>query len=423
MNLPDKSRRAFVRNTIMGSTALLSYPWLEALANEPTVSMSAADKVRIGIIGVGSRGQGLLYNLLAMEVTHNIEITAICDNYEPNYQKAVEITHGKAQAFYDYRKLLEIKDIDAIVIATPLHQHAHIAIDAMKANKQVFCEKAMARTLEDTKRMADTHYETGKILQIGHQRLFDKKYLDAIDYVRSGKIGDVTQIRAYWHRNNDWRRPVPEGKPELDRKINWRLYKEYSCGLMTELASHQIQVANWVKDAQPVSVIGVGGINYWKEDREVYDNVALIYSYADGTQFIYDSMVSNRFYGLEEQILGDKGTLELEQNKMYSENPPQPAGILQLVNNIENGIFEKIPIGGATWIPETALKYKGEYITEDFDVNETRTQLEAFVDSVRRGKPTHGLFEQGYKASVWTLLGQQAMETQQKVFLPEELKT
>ncbi len=154
----------------------------------------------------------------------------------------------------------------------------------------------------------------------------------------------------------------------------------------------------------------------------MYDNVALIYSYEDGTQFVYDSMTSNRFYGLEEQILGDKGTLELEQNKMYSENPPKPAGILQLVNDIENDIFEKIPIGGATWIPETALKYKGEYITEDFDVDETRIQLEAFVDSVRRGKPTPGLFEQGYHASVWTLLGQQAMEAQQKVYLPEELK-
>ncbi len=194
MNLPYKSRRAFIKNTIMGSAALMSYPWLEALANEPAVSMLAADKVRIGIVGTGSRGQGLLHNLLAIETTHNIEIAAICDNYEPNYQKAIEITHGKAKAFYDYRELLDIKDIDAI------------------------------------------------------------------DYIRSGKIGVVTQIRAYWHRNNDWRRPVPEGKLELDRKINWRLYKEYSCGLMTELASHQIQIANWVKDAQPVSVIGVGGI-------------------------------------------------------------------------------------------------------------------------------------------------------------------
>jgi len=422
MSSEDKSRRSFIKNTILGSTALMAYPWLEAVAKEPAVSMAAANKIRIGIIGVGSRGQGLLHNLLAIETTHNIEIAAICDNYEPNYQRAIELTKGKAKAFYEYRKLLEMNNIDAIVIATPLHQHAHIVIDALQAGKQVFCEKTMARTLEDTKRMADVHYSTGKILQIGHQRLFDTRYLDAMDYIKSGKIGQVTQIRAYWHRNNDWRRPVPEGKPELDRKINWRLYKEYSCGLMTELASHQIQVANWAKDAQPISVMGVGGINYWKERREVYDNVALIYSYADGTQFIYDSMTSNRFYGLEEQILGDKGTLELETNKIYSEKPPKPAGILQLVNNIEKGIFEKIPIGGATWIPETALQYKGDYISADYSVNATRIQLEAFVDSVRRGKPTPGLFEQGYHASVWTLLGQQAMDTQQIVNLPESMK-
>ena len=133
---------------------------------------------------------------------------------------------------------------------------------------------------------------------------------------------------------------------DLERKINWRLYKEYSCGLMTELASHQIQVANWLKNALPVSVMGTGSINYWKDGREVFDNVALIYSYEDGTQFIYDSMTSNRHYGLEEQILGDEGTLELEVNKRYFENPPPPpeppppAGIVQLLKDIES-IFSK----------------------------------------------------------------------------------
>jgi len=289
----------------------------------------------------------------------------------------------------------------------------------------VFCEKAMARTLEDTKTMADAFYRTGKILHIGHQRLFDPKYLKGLEMIHQGKLGHITQIRAYWHRNNDWRRKVPADKPELERQINWRLYNEYSCGLMTELASHQIQVANWAKKTMPVSVRGVGSINHWKDGREVYDNVALIYSYADGTQFIYDSMTSNRHYGLQEQIMGPKGTLELETNTYFSETPPpppKPAGILQLITDIEKGLFESVPIGGASWLPETKVKYKGEVVVDGNDTDGTPESLKAFAKSVINNKPIQGLFEHGYHASVWTLLGQEAMDSGQVITLPDFMK-
>ncbi len=422
------SRRDFVGKAFVGSALLLAYPWLSVMADKSATDYS--QKVKIGIVGVGSRGVLLLHYLNELSEKINIEVIAVCDNYEPHYQRAIEKTKNKAKAFYDYRKLLEIKEIDAVIIATPLYEHAHITIDAMNAGKHVFCEKSMARTLDDVKAMADTHYNTGKVLQIGHQRMFDPRYLKAIELINAGDIGKITQIRAYWHRNNDWRRPLPEGKPELERQINWRLYKEYSCGLMTELASHQIQVANWMKNDQPVSVMGAGSINYWKDGREVYDNVALIYSYEDGTQFIYDSMTSNRHYGLEEQIMGDKGTLELEVNKRYFENPPPapepppPAGIVQLMKDIESGIFgDAIPITKSSWIPELKVEGNGITIAErEQGFDESSMQLEAFIASVRKGIPTKGVFEQGYWASVWTLLGQQAMDENQIVTLPNEMK-
>ncbi|MEN8225576.1 MAG: Gfo/Idh/MocA family oxidoreductase [Bacteroidota bacterium] len=421
------SRRNFVGRALAGSALLVAYPWLQVLSDN--FSQDYSQKIKLGVIGVGSRGLLLLHYLTQLSEKINIEVVAVCDNYEPHYQRAIKKTDAKAKAFYDYRKLLEIKEIDAVIIATPLHEHARISIDALTAGKHVFCEKAMARTLDDVKRMADTHYETAKVLQIGHQRLFDPRYLKAIELINAGEIGLITQIRAYWHRNNDWRRAVPEGHPELEQKINWRLYKEYSCGLMTELASHQIQVANWMKNAQPVSVMGAGSINYWKDGREVYDNVALIYTYDDGTQFIYDSMTSNRHYGLEEQILGDKGTLEMEVNKRYFENPPPapetppPAGIVQLLKDIETGIFgDAIPLTNSSWIPELKVEANGSPIAEkgqDFD--ESSVQLEAFVAAVRNGTPTKGVFEQAYWASVWTLLGQQAMEEKNIITLPDKM--
>jgi predicted dehydrogenase len=319
--MSTNSRRDFIKTSTLAAGSLLLSSQLLAKVAAP---FSSDQKVKLGVIGVGSRGRYLIKNIQSFKNDNPFDIVAICDNYEVNYQKAIKLAGPQAKPYYDYRKLLEHKELDAVIVATPLHQHAHIVIDALDAGIHVFCEKAMARTLEDTKKMADAFYSSGKVLHIGHQRLFDPKYLKGLEMVHKGELGPITQMRAYWHRNNDWRRTVPADKPKLERQINWRLYNEYSCGLMTELASHQIQVANWAKKTIPVSVRGVGSINYWKDGREVYDNVALIYSYADGTQFIYDSMTSNRHYGLQEQIMGSKGTLELETNKFYSENPPQP---------------------------------------------------------------------------------------------------
>jgi predicted dehydrogenase len=420
MEETDNSRRDFIKTMGLGGLGMvaLSSPWMSAFAEENSASKGNTAKIRVAVIGPGSRGSYNSANLLAMEATDNVQIVAVCDNYPPNLANAVKMCKGKAKGFSDYRKVLELKDVDVVIIATPLHEHSRISVDALNAGKHVFCEKSMAKTLEECKLMYDTAKKTGKILQIGHQRCFKPGYIQAIRDIRAGKIGKVNQIRAYWHRNNNWRRPVPS--PELERKINWRLYKEYSCGLMAELASHHIQVANWVLGNAPISVMGTGGINYWKDGREVEDNVAVIYSYADGTKFVYDSMISNKFYGLEQQILGDKGTLELESNKYYTENPPKPAGILQLVNDMEKGLFSAVPIAGASWVPENASKYKGDFIYLDDKIDEGVHELRALINSARQNKPIPQILEQGYHSGIWTLMGQQAIEEQKILTLPKE---
>jgi predicted dehydrogenase len=410
--LKDQSRREFLKkiSLISGSALVLtSMPWINSYIKGNKPVKSASDKVRLGIIGVGDRGSLLLLTIKEFAKEANVEIAAVCDNYQPNYENALKLAGGNTQGFYDYRKMLELKDIDAVIIATPLHEHAHIAVEAMEAGKHVFCEKSMARTIEDAARMYSTHTSTNRILQIGHQRMFDPVYLEAVDRIKKGEIGKITQMRMFWHRNNNWRRPVPKEHPELERKINWRLYKEYSAGLMTELASHQLQVGNWIMGESPVSVMGTGSINYWKDGREVYDNVALIYSYANGTQLIYDSVISNKHYGCEEQILGDKGTMELEINKVYNEHPPKAPGIQQLITDIEKGIFDTIPIGGATWIPEVGVRDKGEFISGKYKMDEVQLQLEAFVKYVRAGRAPEELTIEGYRATVWSLLGEQAI--------------
>jgi predicted dehydrogenase len=242
-----------------------------------------------------------------------------------------------------------------------------------------------------------------------------------MEFIRAGQLGNITQMRAYWHRNNDWRRTVPS--PELEKKINWRLYKEFSCGLMTELASHQIQVANWALGEFPDKIMGAGSINYWKDGREVHDNVNLVYSYPGGTQLIYDSCTSNKHYGLEEQIMGPKGTMELEAGKMFSETPPPAPGILHLLNNIEHRVFDTIPLGGASWVPDTPSKNKGEYILdEDLEDDGTQLELEAFAYSVKKNKIDPEHIRQAYYASIAALLGFMAIEEEKVIVVPENLK-
>jgi predicted dehydrogenase len=422
-----QSRRAFLKKmALTGSLATIAAsPWLSAFAQPSAAGKSPSDRVRLAVIGTGSRGKQLMRFLFELKESNNLELTALCDVYPQHLGEANNMCKENdiTPALYDnYEALLSKEKLDGVIIATPLHQHAHIAIDCMMAGIHVFCEKSMARTMDDTKAMYDTHISTGKILQIGHQRLFNPVYLEGMQRIHQGELGQLGQLRAYWHRNNDWRRPVPNNTVEMERFINWRLYKEYSAGLLTELMSHQIQVSNWALQKTPVSVTGTGSIVFWKDGREVNDNVALIYSYEDGTQFIYDSMTSNKKYGLEEQIMGHKGTIEFETNRYYTETPPPAPGILQLINDMESGFFGKVMVGGASWVPETAVKYNGEPIIENTDFYDSALQLEGFAKYIRAGKAPEALTREGYNASIWTLLGEIAIETGEKLTLAEKYK-
>lgn len=418
------NRRTFLKRLSIATGAVIaanSVPWLSVF-NDKTFAKGPNDRVRLGFIGIGDRGRVLLLNVLSFEKQLNVEVAAICDNYPPNYERAIKMTGGNAKPFKDYRELLAMKDLDGVIVATPLTEHAHIVIDALNAGLHVFCEKSMARTVPDAKKMYDEHLNAKRILQIGHQRMFSPIYLTAIDRIANGDIGQLTHVKAYWHRNGDWRRPVPSGHPELDRVINWRLYKDLSAGLFTELLSHHLQVACWFKKSFPVSVVANGGLLYWKKNREVYDHISCLYAFADDSQFVYDSINSNKHYGCEIQILGSKGTMEMEVNKYYPEEVPTPPGILQLINDVENGIFDTIPIGGASWIPETAATTKGSRILENNKEDESKLELEAFSRFIRKGSAPEELSVQGYYTTVWTLLAEQAADTKERVVMDEKYR-
>lgn len=410
------SRREFLNDLglLAGSAVLLSaFPWFSAFGE---AANTHNEKIRLAMIGTGSRG---CYLLSFLKDNPKVSIAAFCDNYKPSLTEALKLVPN-TPVYTDYRQLLDLKDIDCVVIATPLHTHAGIVLDALSAGKHVFCEKSLALTETDCLAMYKAYRESKQVMFVGHQRMFDPRYLKTVEMVKSGIIGSIQKINTFWYRNNNWRRPVPS--PELEHKINWRLYRAYSAGLMTELASHQIQVGNWITGKIPETIMGSGAITYWNDGRDVYDNVSVIYTYPGGIKMTFDSVIANKFYGLEEQILGSKGTIEPEKGRFYFEEPAPAPGILQLINDIEKSVFRAIPIAGPTWIPETANTNEGEYLLGKHPEHDgSGLLLEAFVEAVITGRKVPKLMEQGYYASVFALLGLRAMEENRIVQFPSNL--
>jgi len=415
--LEDRAhRREFLKRLAVlagSSAAIAELPWWSPLRAAP-VGNSPADRVRLGLVGVGGRGRLHIAHLLR---TPGVEIAALCDDYEPHLQVGLAQVKG-AKGFSDFRKMLDMPGLDGVLIATPLYLHARMCLDAFSAGKHVFCEKSLAYTIEECQAIADAYRGSKRVFQIGHQRMFSPAFLRAFELVHNGAIGQITQIRAYWHRNGNWRNPVPD--PSLEHRLNWRLYRAYSCGLMTELASHHMQVANWFLRAHPLSCVGYGSINYWKDGRQLYDNVNVVYRYPNGTHVVYDSLTSNKFCGMEIQVMGPKGTIEAETGRLYAENPPPAPGIVQLINNLEHGFFDTVPIGGPSWVPDLKNDTKGTPLLHEKATDDgTAISLAAFANAIRLGEPIPGMMEQACRSGVCVLMGQAAMEQQKEITWPE----
>jgi predicted dehydrogenase len=276
-----------------------------------------------------------------------------------------------------------------------------------------------------------------QVLQVGLQRRSSVLYKVAMQMIDKGALGRITFLRAQWHRNNNWRRPVAD--PKLERQINWRMYRAYSGGLMAELGSHQIDVANWALGAEPVSVVATGGINYWKDGRETCDNVQAIFEYAGGQKLLYSSILCNAHYDFNEQIMGDRGTLEItigkgmyyrEQVAKVSTGPSKEnwwAGATVTSRAAQKGIpiFPE-QVRGEEGFLDRELDYGKRWLASMgiYDYHEphdpTWTQLENFFASIREGKPVAAPLEVGIADALGVIYANRAIDAGQKVPWPKK---
>ncbi|MBQ1227734.1 MAG: Gfo/Idh/MocA family oxidoreductase [Alistipes sp.] len=405
------------------------FPWLQSCSDKAKQEVKG-EKARIGIIGTGSRGCFHIKHLVQMP---NVEVVALCDNYRPHLEDAAQY-YPKAKLYDDYRHLLEQRDVEGVIIATPLYLHAPMTLDALSAGKRVFCEKSMGYTLDECLEVYNKRKETNGVLFIGQQRLFDPKYIKAMSMIHEGKIGDVVGVRNYWYRNNNWRRDVPS--PELERHINWRLYSEYSRGLMTELACHQLQNGSWALGMLPEQVMGSGHLVHWlKEDkRDVYDCVSAIFTYPNGVNMTFESIISNKHFGMGEQILGTNGTIDLVTGMYYSDEPaPKGSGMHQLIAQIESGVMSNSVFAGTSWAAESSPLAPGVPImtnvkvvtgesTVGAEADGSRELLEAFIHATITGRQPEKVLEESYYATQFALLADKAMHENQILRLDEKYK-
>lgn len=293
-------RKEFLQKSSLIASGAMVLPHL-GMAN--SINLNA--RVNVGVIGTGIRGQELTKLINKID---QMQVIACCDTLDFRLKQGVEAVEGKApKAYSDYRKLLENKDVDAIIVTSPLNTHSEIAIAALQASKHVYCEKTMAKGVEATQKLVKEAANSKNTFQVGHQYHASRMYVALKQMIDEGKIGKLVSLESQWNRNGNWRRPIPSS--EFERQINWRMYREYSYGLAAELSSHHIDFANWANNDHPQKVVGMGGIDYWKDGRETYDNIHLTFGYKNGFKSSYTCLTANAHEGYRIIIKGDKGSL------------------------------------------------------------------------------------------------------------------
>ena len=297
-------RRNFIKQSSATLGALLLTDQLY-----PFVNKRADEKLNIGIIGCGSRGVGLMSVL--KELQDKFQITALCDVLDFRFKEAREVVTNDVKEYKDYRKLLDDKSVQTVVIASPLYLHYQMAADALKAGKNVYLEKTMTYTIQESLDLAKLAKSYDKqVFQVGHQLPYTPLYMKVKEMISKDYLGKITQVECRYDRHNDWRRPVPD--PKLEKAINWRMYKAYSGGLTAEILSHQMQFINWVLDTHPDEVFSTGGIDFYKDGRETYDNVQVMLRYNQkGIVGNFGSTLANEREGFIFKIKGSKGAVEL----------------------------------------------------------------------------------------------------------------
>jgi len=342
----DSNRREFVKAAAVAGAALSAGGRLLA-ADKPAQSgrvIGANDRINVAVVGTGGRGYYVAERFRRYGEKHpnSCQLVAVCDVYQKRVTAAKEAF--KVDGTLDYREILARKDVDAVIVATPDHWHARVAIAAMEQGKDVYCEKPMCHTIEEVKRMRETVKAKQRVMQVGSQTTSGDQWWKARKAIEDGMIGPMIMSQGSYHRNSvegEWNWPIdkeagPDGKGDnyidwktwlgpapkrgydADRFFRFRKYWDYSGGIATDLFFHVMAPMNicWGQPEFPHRVVGSGGIYKFKDEREVPDTFHLVAEYKKGYSVVLTSSMANSQH-IPGLIRGYQGTLIMVDHGMF----------------------------------------------------------------------------------------------------------
>lgn len=319
-----------------------------------TVALGANDRISIGLIGAGGRG-GAHMNALEKNKDLNFALTAICDVYRPNRERAVERaakTYGATpRATTDYEELLSWKDIDAVLIATPDYCHSIMLKKAVEAGKDVYCEKPMGVVFDDARAAYLAVKKSDRVVQVGTQRRSDPSYMAAAKLLQSGVLGKVARVdmsmnfqQPRWRRNDndkvnpadvDWNKFMM-GRPArpFDARLlrEWQLFRYNTNGIAGLWMCHFIDLVPWfLEDPYPSAVVSAGGVYLWKDGRETSDVFQSLLEYPKGFLVSFGmSLVTSA--GNRDHWFGTRGMLDMEKCLITGDGSTMPDKIDKPIN-------------------------------------------------------------------------------------------
>jgi predicted dehydrogenase len=403
------TRREFLGQAGMGLAMAAALPTARALG--------ANDRIRIALIGAGDRGMEDLKTALKQP---NVECVAIADIYSRRRDMAKQVVPN-AKLYDDPMKLLESKDVDAVINATPLHLHMKYFLATLDAGKDLYSEKTMTWDIPEAVQCRKAAAASKQVVQIGLQHESSGELKDALRWIKEGKVGKVTSVDSWMSRNTpegkgQWVRPVPsdcdpdhvnwdvflngrkEPKFDANKFINWRLFWEFSGGNVTENMVHQVA---WIITALdldlPNAAVMTGGVFSEKDGRQVPDTMLVSLEYPD-MLVNWQSSFSNSRYGLGEHILGDKGTIQ------------HVAGSTDMVSGKSSTSIDYLPekINNPNGQPE-----KGESKTTDHMAN--------WFECIRDRKQPNAPVEIGYKSAIAAHMANLAYRQKKRITLDEAM--
>lgn len=408
------SRREFAKGVAAAGVMAAGGPVLGALG--------ANERIRLGIIGVGNRGDQLID---AFKPHADAEFAAICDLYEPYVEFAKQKVGGNPFTTKNYRELLERKDVDAVLIATPDHWHALQFIEACQAGKDVYVEKPLSLTIREGRKMVEAADRYQRIAQMGNQRRSSPAHRKVIEMIHAGKIGKITAARCYHIRNESpiglgnpangeppagldwdmWLGPAPKVPYNENRGFyKFRWFRHYSGGQMTNFGTHYIDVIQWaLGDICPAGVFAVGSRTAVEDNRDVPATMEAVWDYPDGAIVTFSQYNANGAPGTARgsgvEIRGTKatvyfgGSVEVVPENLYTQ--PLPA-----LNPLDRAASKR----------QAAAVEKGAEPWSMKDGDATKTHARNFLDCVKSRETPNSPVSIGHRSTASTLLANVAMD-------------